>query len=353
MNFFITGGAGFIGSTMIKFLIENTDHHIINFDKLTYAGNIETLKSVSKNKRYKFIHGDIIDRNTIDKIFKKFKPDIVMNFAAESHVDRSINKADNFINTNILGTYNILNSALTYWEKLKGNKKNNFRFHQVSTDEVFGTLGKKGKFKETSSYQPNSPYSASKASADHLVRAWNITYNIPTLITNCSNNYGPFQFPEKLIPLMILNAVRGKKLPLYGNGMNIRDWIHVEDHVSALYEIIIKGKAGETYNIGGENEKSNFEVVSQICKILDSLKVNKKNNIEKYLDLIIFVSDRPGHDQRYRIDNKKIKEELGWSPKIKFKDGLKMTVKWYLENLDWCNKISLKNTNTDKVGSYK
>ena len=360
----ITGGAGFIGSSLIRFLIEKTSHQVLNLDKLTYASNIESLKNVSKNSRYQFVQGDICNKEIISKLFTEFKPDIVMHLAAETHVDRSIDGPANFIQTNVIGTLVMLECAREYWNKKKN--KNNFIFHHISTDEVYGSLNKTDLFTEQSNYDPSSPYSASKASSDHLVRAWYRTYGLPIVITNCSNNYGPYQFPEKLIPLIILNALDRKPLPVYGNGKNIRDWLYVEDHVRALYRVVTEGKVGEMYNIGGHNEKTNIDVVKIICKILDklvpiSLEVNKNHktnhakqkkvkSIKSYNDLITFVADRPGHDLRYAIDESKIKKELNWKPEESFKIGIKKTVQWYLNNLDWCKNIEDSSYQRERLG---
>ncbi len=339
MKFLVTGGAGFIGSAMIRYLINNTENSVLNLDKLTYAGNLDSLISISSNNNYKFIQGDISNKKTTTDILSSFQPDIIMNLAAESHVDRSIDSSEDFISTNILGTFNLLNASLDYWNNLKGEKKNTFRYHQISTDEVYGSLGKDGQFTELSPYNPNSPYSASKASADHLVKAWHKTYDLPILLTNCSNNYGPYQFPEKLIPLMIHNAIKKKELPIYGNGKNIRDWIHVDDHVEALYKVILNGEIGNTYNIGGNCEKSNLQVVNLICEYFDKMNPLNVSKLNSYKDLIIFVKDRPGHDMRYSVSNSKITKDLGWSPKIKFTNGLKMTIDWYMDNTKWYKNI--------------
>ena len=363
-RFMITGGAGFIGSSLIRFLIEKTSHQVLNLDKLTYASNIESLKNVSKNSRYQFVQGDICNKEIISKLFTEFKPDIVMHLAAETHVDRSIDGPANFIQTNVIGTLVMLECAREYWNKKKN--KNNFIFHHISTDEVYGSLNKTDLFTEQSNYDPSSPYSASKASSDHLVRAWYRTYGLPIVITNCSNNYGPYQFPEKLIPLIILNALDRKPLPVYGNGKNIRDWLYVEDHVRALYRVVTEGKVGEMYNIGGHNEKANIDIVKIICKILDklvpvSLEVNKTHktnhvkqkkvkSIKSYNDLITFVADRPGHDLRYAIDESKIKKELNWKPEESFKTGIKKTVQWYLNNLDWCKNIEDSSYQRERLG---
>jgi dTDP-glucose 4,6-dehydratase len=317
---------------------------VLNLDKLTYAGNLESLEMVANNPRYQFVQGDICDRELVRRLFSEFQPDIVMHLAAESHVDRSIDGPAEFIQTNIVGTSVLLECAREYWKALSANKP--FRFHHISTDEVYGSLDDTGLFTETTAYDPSSPYSASKASLDHLVRAWHRTYGLPVLINNCSNNYGPYQFPEKLIPLMILNALEGKPLPVYGTGQNIRDWLHVEDHARALYTVITEGEVGQTYNIGGHNEKTNLEVVHAICDILDELKPAQYN----YKDLITFVTDRPGHDQRYAIDASKIQQDLGWTPKETFETGLSKTVEWYLNNLDWCQHVQDGSYQRERLG---
>jgi len=341
MNILITGGAGFIGSAVIKYIIGNTKNNVINLDKLTYAGNLESLTNIHNSEQYVFEHGDICDRATVERIFRKYQPDAIMHLAAESHVDRSINGPDEFIKTNILGTYQLLETSRNYWNNLDENKKSNFRFHHISTDEVFGDLENLDTyFTENSPYDPSSPYSASKASSDHLVRAWQRSYNLPTIITNCSNNYGPFQFPEKLIPLMILNAKNGKQLPIYGKGDQIRDWLYVDDHAQALYLVLKKSRISETYNIGGHNEKNNLEVVNTICELLEELAPNKPNGVSFYKDLITFVDDRPGHDYRYAIDANKICNDLEWHPKETFESGLRKTVSWYINNDQWVNHIS-------------
>tara|TARA_B110000444_G_C18818002_1_gene586165 strand:- start:888 stop:1940 length:1053 start_codon:yes stop_codon:yes gene_type:complete len=348
MNILITGGAGFIGSAVIRNIINNTSDSILNIDKLTYAGNIESLADVEDNSRYEFVQGDICDRNLLDEIFSRFKPNVLMHLAAESHVDRSIDGPSDFIQTNIVGTFNILESSRSYWSSI--NDKSNFVFHHISTDEVYGSLGESGLFTESSPYDPSSPYSASKASSDHLVRAWNRTYDLPVLITNCSNNYGPYQFPEKLIPLAILNLLEGKPIPIYGNGEQIRDWLHVDDHAQALYEVVTKGYIGETYNIGGNNEMTNLNVVLKICEILEELAPERPNNINTYSDLIEFVDDRPGHDQRYAIDSSKIKSTLDYSPAKTFESGLTDTVTWYLNNPDWCSNVLDGSYKRERVG---
>lgn len=340
MNILVTGGAGFIGSAVIRHIINNTEHQVLNVDKLTYAGNLESLISVSNNARYQFSQTDICERTSLDKIFQEFQPDLVMHLAAESHVDRSISGPYAFLETNIIGTYQLLEASRAYWQSLDENKKNMFRFHHISTDEVYGDLeGTTDLFTEETSYSPSSPYSASKASSDHLVRAWNRTYGLPVIVTNCSNNYGPYHFPEKLIPLMILNALQGKPLPVYGNGQQIRDWLFVEDHARALYKVVTEGMIGETYNIGGHNEKANLDVVHGICELLEELAPDKPEGVENYKDLITYVKDRPGHDIRYAIDASKIKRELGWVPLESFETGLRKTVEWYLNNQEWVSRV--------------
>lgn len=339
-NILITGGAGFIGSAVVRYIINNTQDSVINVDKLTYAGNLESLESVSNSPRYAFEQVDICDKAELKRVFNQYQPDAVMHLAAESHVDRSIAGPAAFIETNIVGTYTLLEVARAYWHNLSVEKKVAFRFHHISTDEVYGDLeGTNDLFTENTPYAPSSPYSASKASSDHLVRAWWRTYGLPTIITNCSNNYGPFHFPEKLIPLMILNALQGKKLPVYGNGMQIRDWLFVEDHARALYKVVTEGKVGETYNIGGHNEKANIEVVRIICGLLEELSPNKPVGVEKYEDLITYVTDRPGHDVRYAIDATKIGNELGWAPQETFETGIRKTVEWYLNNQKWWSRV--------------
>jgi len=348
---FITGGAGFIGSALIREIIHHTPHWVLNFDKLTYAGNLISLNSVSDNERYQFIQGDIANQQDVSVAIQQFQPDIIMNLAAESHVDRSIDGPSEFIQTNIVGTFVLLNEAKTYWENLATDKKRSFRFHHISTDEVFGSLGDTDLFQEDTPYQPNSPYSASKASSDHLVRAWNKTYGLPTIQTNCSNNYGPFHFPEKLIPLIILNALEGKPLPIYGDGSQIRDWLYVEDHARALLKVVLEGKVGETYNVGGHNEMKNIEVVKAICGLLDELKPADHLKVNQYQDLITYVKDRPGHDTRYAIDAGKIQKELGWKPQESFETGIRKTVEWYLENLDWCNQVTQDKQARERRGN--
>ena len=346
MNFLITGGAGFIGSAVIRHIIDNTNHSVVNVDKLTYAGNLESLTSIENDARYAFEQVDICNPSEIKRIFDKYQPDVVMHLAAESHVDRSIDGPGEFIQTNIVGTYVLLEEARDYWSSLSDDKKASFRFHHVSTDEVYGDLeGTYNLFTEQTPYAPSSPYSAAKASSDHLVRAWQRTFQLPTLITNCSNNYGPYQFPEKLIPLIILNALEGKDLPIYGNGKQIRDWLYVDDHARALVHVALTGEIGETYNIGGHNELQNIDVVKTVCSILDGLVPSSIDGIDRYEQLIIYVGDRAGHDVRYAIDATKISDELNWTPNETFATGIKKTVQWYLDNQVWCDHV--------KDGSYQ
>lgn len=359
MKILITGGAGFIGSAVVRYIINSTQVSVINLDKLTYAGNLESLVSVAASERYAFEQADICDRAQLDRVFSQHQPDAVMHLAAESHVDRSITGPADFIQTNIVGTYTLLEAARQYWTQLDTERKSAFRFHHISTDEVYGDLPhpdehEEGQvvnqelplFTETTPYAPSSPYSASKASSDHLVRAWLRTYGLPTIVTNCSNNYGPYHFPEKLIPLVILNALEGKPLPIYGKGDQIRDWLYVEDHARALYKVVTEGKIGETYNIGGHNEKQNLEVVQTICSILDTL-VPKAT---PYAEQITYVTDRPGHDRRYAIDASKISNELNWQPQETFETGLRKTVEWYLANQEWCQHVQDGTYQRERLG---
>ncbi|MDO9163893.1 MAG: dTDP-glucose 4,6-dehydratase [Methylococcaceae bacterium] len=351
MKILITGGAGFIGSALIRHLISNTEHSVINVDKLTYAGNLESLTTVAESPRYSFEQADICDAAGITNLLQQYQPDAIMHLAAESHVDRSIDGPADFIETNIVGTYALVEAARQYWQALPEAQKAGFRFHHISTDEVFGDLhGTDDLFTEQTPYAPSSPYSASKASSDHIVRAWQRTYGLPIVVTNCSNNYGPYQFPEKLIPVVILNALEGKPLPVYGNGQQIRDWLFVDDHARALLTVLERGDIGETYNIGGHNEKANLTVVQTLCDILDELKPEKPNGISHYRDLITYVKDRPGHDLRYAIDASKIAKELDWTPEETFDTGLKKTVQWYLDNLDWCQHIQDGSYRRERLG---
>ncbi|MGS0534550.1 dTDP-glucose 4,6-dehydratase [Pseudoalteromonas sp. SaAl2] len=379
MKILVTGGAGFIGSAVVRHIIENTQDSVVNLDKLTYAGNLQSLESIESSDRYSFEEVDICDRAELDRVFKQHTPDAIMHLAAESHVDRSITGPAEFIQTNIVGTYTLLEAAREYWNTLDTPAKQAFRFHHISTDEVYGDLPHPSDiyddecllvngefssdelkiknlplFTEQTSYAPSSPYSASKASSDHLVRAWLRTYGFPTIITNCSNNYGPYHFPEKLIPLVILNALEGKELPIYGKGDQIRDWLYVEDHARALYKVVTEGKVGETYNIGGHNEKQNIEVVQTICEILDELAPMKDKNDQlsiNYSSLIINVPDRPGHDRRYAIDSSKMQKELGWTPEETFETGLRKTVQWYLDNQVWCKNVQDGSYQRERLGA--
>jgi dTDP-glucose 4,6-dehydratase len=340
----VTGGAGFIGSAVIRHILANTDDAVVNVDKLTYAGNLDSLMGSERTPRYAFEHVDICDRAQMDRVFAEHRPDRVMHLAAESHVDRSITGPAAFVETNVIGTYTLLEAARQYWSQLDAEQQAAFRFHHISTDEVYGDLeGPEDLFTETTPYQPSSPYSASKASSDHLVRAWQRTYGLPTLITNCSNNYGPCHFPEKLIPLIILNALEGKALPIYGKGNQIRDWLYVEDHARALYQVVTEGEVGETYNIGGHNEKQNIEVVHTVCALLDELCPQSTHR--PHAQLITHVQDRPGHDVRYAIDASKIQRELGWTPVETFESGIRKTVQWYLDNPEWVSRV--------KSGAYQ
>jgi dTDP-glucose 4,6-dehydratase len=351
MKILITGGAGFIGSAVTRAIINQTNYNVINLDKLTYAGNLDSLKDISNSDRYSFEHLDICDENALTKIFEQYMPDAVMHLAAESHVDRSIDGPSNFINTNIVGTFKLLEVSRHYFDSLDKVNKKSFRFHHISTDEVYGDLaGTKELFTEKTPYSPSSPYSASKAASDHLVKAWGRTYSLPIIITNCSNNYGSYQFPEKLIPHVILNAIHGKPIPIYGNGLQIRDWLHVDDHAKALIKVVSEGKIGETYNIGGHNEKTNLEVVKNICNLLEELVPIKPRGVNNYHDLITYVKDRPGHDARYAIDSSKIENELGWTPEETFHTGIRKTVKWYLNNSEWWHRVLSGEYRLERLG---
>lgn len=362
MKLLVTGGAGFIGSAVIRHIISNTVDSVVNVDKLTYAGNLESLVEVKGSDRYVFEQVDICDRGRLERVFSRHQPDAVMHLAAESHVDRSIDGPAEFIQTNVVGTYTLLEVARAYWNGLDARRRMVFRLHHISTDEVYGDLeGPQGLFTEQTAYAPSSPYSASKASSDHLVRAWQRTYGLPTLITNCSNNYGPYHFPEKLIPLMILNALEGKALPVYGKGEQVRDWLYVEDHARALYQVVTEGRVGETYNIGGHNEKQNIEVVETLCDLLQELAppiqaavgapVARLAKLQHYRDLITFVNDRPGHDMRYAIDADKIDREIGWRPEETFESGIRKTVQWYLDNLAWCRRVQDGSYQRERLGT--
>ncbi|SHH66606.1 dTDP-glucose 4,6-dehydratase [Pollutimonas bauzanensis] len=351
MKILVTGGAGFIGSAVIRHIIGQTDDAVVNVDKLTYAGNLESLADAALSKRYAFEQVDICDGAALQRIFRQHRPQAVMHLAAESHVDRSIDGPAAFVETNIVGTYTLLEAARQYWQELDEGARGHFRFHHISTDEVYGDLQDPlALFTETTPYDPSSPYSASKASSDHLVRAWRRTYGLPTLITNCSNNYGPYHFPEKLIPLVILNALEGKPLPVYGRGDQVRDWLYVEDHARALYQVVTQGRAGDTYNIGGHNEKRNIEVVRAICLLLDELAPARPAGLARYGDLITHVKDRPGHDMRYAIDAAKIQRELGWAPRETFESGLRKTVQWYLANQEWCHRVQDGSYQRERLG---
>ncbi len=350
-SIFVTGGAGFIGSAVVRHLIQETECTVINVDKLTYAGNLESLLDVNDSPRYHFEQVDICDAFELKRIFETYQPDLVMHLAAESHVDRSIDGPAEFIQTNIVGTFILLEAAREYWSALPEGKQKSFRFHHISTDEVYGDLhGSDDLFTETTAYDPSSPYSASKASSDHLVRAWHRTYALPVVVTNCSNNYGPYHFPEKLIPLMILNALAGKPLPVYGDGQQVRDWLYVEDHARALVHVAIQGEIGQTYNIGGHNEKTNLEVVHTICDLLEELAPENKKHISQYQELITFVQDRPGHDLRYAIDASKIDADLNWKPEETFETGMRKTVLWYLNNPIWCQHVQDGSYQAERLG---
>ncbi|MDG2078052.1 MAG: dTDP-glucose 4,6-dehydratase [Pseudomonadales bacterium] len=348
-KFIVTGGAGFIGSAVIRYLIANTGASVLNIDKLTYAGNLSSLAEASQSERYTFMHADICDTAALDQAFAAFQPDAVMNLAAESHVDRSIDAPADFIETNIVGTYSLLQAARKYWKTLISERQSTFRFHHISTDEVYGSLGKSGLFTETTAYDPRSPYSSSKAASDHLVKAWFHTYGLPVVVTNCSNNYGPYQFPEKLIPLVILKALDEKPLPIFGKGDNVRDWLYVDDHAEALVLAVEKGIIGQTYNIGGNNEYTNLQVVEAICTVLD--EVHPRGNGATYKQLIEFVEDRAGHDKRYAIDATKIKQRLGWQPSENFAAGIRKTVQWYLQNPDWWQPIQASKYHGQRLGA--
>ncbi|MEQ8267734.1 MAG: dTDP-glucose 4,6-dehydratase [Parvibaculum sp.] len=348
MRVIVTGGAGFIGSAVIRLLIDETDCDVLNLDCLTYAGNLNSLAAAAASNRYHFSCTDIRNASAVRSVLEAYKPDLIMHLAAESHVDRSIDAPADFIHTNVVGTANLLEAARAYWQSLKGSNGDRFRFHHVSTDEVFGSLGPTGYFTEQTPYAPNSPYSASKAASDHLVRAWGETYGLPIVASNCSNNYGPHQFPEKLIPLMILNALEGKPLPVYGNGTNVRDWLYVDDHARALLAVATQGQIGETYNIGGNAERTNIHVVQTICALMDELMPDSRHRPHE--QLITFVADRPGHDARYAIDSSKIQRELGWAPREDFDSGLRKTVQWYLENRFWWEQVRSGSYQGERLG---
>lgn len=348
MRVLITGGAGFIGSALIRHLIADSDHSVLNLDKLTYAGVTESLDEVAGNPRYRFVRGDICDSKLVGELLAEFQPGAIVHLAAETHVDRSIDGPGEFVRTNVVGTYSLLQEALRYWRTIDADCRSSFRFHHVSTDEVFGSLGDEGQFDETTPYDPRSPYSASKAASDHLVRAWGHTYGLPVLLTNCSNNYGPFHFPEKLIPLMIIKALAGEQLPIYGDGCNVRDWLFVEDHARALRTVFERGDPGETYNVGGNAERRNIDVVREICAALD--RSSPRPDGKSYADQITFVEDRPGHDRRYAIDAGKIRRELGWEPVVSFAEGIQLTVEWFLAQQDWWRPILARRYDTSRLG---
>lgn len=349
LKILVTGGAGFIGSCLVRHLISETRHHVLVFDKLTYAGLTSSLEPAASSPRYSFVRGDIVDAEVVATVLADFQPDVIAHLAAESHVDRSIDGPGEFIQTNVVGTFNLLQQALGYWRSLPTERQEKFRFHHISTDEVFGSLGDEGLFTETTPYDPRSPYSASKAASDHLVRAWGHTYGLPVLVTNCSNNYGPYHFPEKLIPLVIIKALSGEDLPIYGDGQNIRDWLFVEDHARALRSVFERGTPGRTYNIGGNSERKNLDVVEGICDVLD--RMAPRADGESYRSQICFVTDRPGHDRRYAIDASRIGEELDWRPQVDFETGLEKTVRWYLSNQDWWRGVMASRDATVRRGA--
>ena len=353
MRFLVTGGAGFIGSAVVREIINNRQDEVLVLDKLTYAGNLRNLASVSASPRYQFVLADICDATKVNEVVFDYKPEIIMHLAAESHVDRSIDSPGDFISTNVVGTYNLLAASRALFEQSTNAVRNVFRFHHISTDEVFGSLDDDELFSETSPYRPNSPYAASKAASDHLVRAWHKTFALPTLLTNCSNNYGPFHFPEKLIPLIILNAIEGKPLPIYGDGLHVRDWLYVEDHARALCQVATTAEPGSSYNIGGNNEVHNIDLVKRICCLLDERVHLKPANVKSFSDLITFVEDRPGHDVRYAIDASKIRSELGWVPQESLESGMEKTVDWYLSNLEWCAEVQKDNYQRERLGRTK
>ena len=356
MRILVTGGAGFIGSALIRQLIQHTEHEVLNLDKLTYAGNLESLASIATNTRYELVQADIADQARVSAVLARFEPEAIMHLAAESHVDRSIDGPAAFIQTNIVGTYSLLEATRAYWQDLPEPRRSAFRLHHVSTDEVYGDLSPgDAPFTEHSAYAPSSPYSASKAASDHLVRAWQRTYGLPVLLSHCSNNYGPFHFPEKLIPRIILNALAGQPLPVYGDGLQVRDWLYVDDHVQALLAVLMRGTVGETYAIGGHNEQSNLEVVRSVCALLDELAPQHRGNVATYAELIRFVEDRPGHDRRYAIDAGKLERELGWTPRETFTSGLRKTVQWYLDHFDWCQHVQDGSYQGQRLGlgTYK
>ncbi|MDP3080274.1 MAG: dTDP-glucose 4,6-dehydratase [Brevundimonas sp.] len=348
MRILVTGGAGFIGSALVRRLIEHTEHQVLVFDKLTYSGVLSSLQTVASSNRYAFLEADICDAEAVSGALAEFKPDVVAHLAAESHVDRSIDGPQAFVQTNLVGTFIMLNESLRHWRRLPDDEKAAFRFHHISTDEVFGSLGDEGRFTESTPYDPRSPYSASKAGSDHLVRAWGHTYGLPVLITNCSNNYGPYHFPEKLIPLIIIRALKGESLPVYGDGKNVRDWLFVDDHVRALQMVFERGEPGETYNIGGDAERTNIDVVHTICSILDQLR--PRGDGQSYARQISYVTDRPGHDHRYAIDPTKIGDSLGWAPSVTFETGIEQTVRWYLDNQGWWQDILDRAYKTERLG---